>query len=355
MIDDVLVVDATVHAFNFGFENFRQPFMKEMIHGLHWMGFTQIQPQGDPRYWMSLDQFHGLFKLQPRLMQEVLFAESQTDIACYHGVPLYGLFEDGSSPIWVAERIRDELPHRMFIYGDVNPWAPNQLARIDMLADDHRVIGLKFYPLDYYEGGIRALDFTDEKLIFPLLERAQAKGIKTIAIHKAVPIGPFPRHLYDVADMLPAVEAFPALTFEIVHGGFAFAERTAGMLARYPNVTVNLETNPVMSLNMADKFADMMAPLLATGAHDRLFFATGATGMHPRPFIESFWRFEMPKGYPKLTEAMKAGILGANFARHHGWDVEALKAACRVDRYGLEDKQLAEPWRLVREAERAAA
>ncbi len=356
MIDnEILVVDATVHAFNFGFENFKQPFMKEMIHGLHWMGFTQIQPQGDPRYWMSLEQFHGLFKLQPQLMQQVLFAESRTDIACYHGVPLYGLFEDGSSPIWVAERIRDVLPHRMFVYGDVNPWAPDQLEHIDALVDEHKVVGLKFYPLDYLEGGIKVLDFADEKLIFPLLERAQAKGLLNIAMHKAVPIGPFPRHLYDVADMVPAIEAFPGLTFEIVHGGFAFAEATARLLERYPNVTINLETNPVMALNMADKFADMMAPLLATGADERMFYATGATGMHPEPFLEAFWRFEMPRGYPKLTEDMRAGILGANFARQHGWDVEDLKAKCRADEYGLEDKPLGAPWSLVREAERVAA
>ncbi len=348
MIDDVFVIDATVHAFNFGVENFRQPFMTDMIAGLHWMGFSQLHPQGDPRYYLTVDQFHALFTLQPELMQRVLFAESQIDVACYHGVPLYGLFEDGSSPIWVAERIRGAMPHRMAIYGDVNPWAPDALVRIDTLIDDHQVIGLKFYPLDYLDGTIRVLDFGDERLVLPLIERARAKGLKTIAIHKAVPIGPFPRHLYDVADVVPAIEAFPDVTFEIVHGGFAFAEQTAAMLSRYANVTVNLETNPVMSLNMADKFADMMAPLLATGAHDRLFFATGATGMHPRPFIDSFWRFDMPRGYPALTPEIKAGILGANFARHHGWDIDTLKAACAADDYGLHNR-LDAPWSLVRE------
>lgn len=355
MIEDVLVIDATVHAFNFGFENFKQPFMKDMIHGLHLMGFTQLHPQGDPRYYLTREQFQDSFKLQPRLMQQALFAESHTDVACYHGVPLYGLFEDGSSPIWVAERIRDALPHRMAIYGDISPWAPDALARVDALIDEHKVIGLKFYPLDYLEGGIRVMDFADEALIFPLIERARSKGLKTIAVHKAVPIGPFPRHLYDVADMLPAIETFPDVTFEIVHGGFAFAEAAARLLERYPNVAINLETNPVFALNMADKFADMMAPLLATGATDRLYYATGATGMHPQPFLEAFWRFAMPRGYPKLDEETKAAILGANFARAHGWDVEVLKAKCRADTYGLEGKALAEPWSVVREAARADA
>jgi hypothetical protein len=45
---------------------------------------------------------------------------------------------------------------------------------------------------------------------------------------------------------------------------------------------------------------------------------------------------------------MRAGILGANFARHHGWDIEALMAMARADTFGLEGKTLAEPWAMVR-------
>ena len=149
-------------------------------------------------------------------------------------------------------------------------------------------------------------------------------------------------------DLAPAARAFPKVTFEIVHGGFAYAREIAALLEKFENVTVNLEGAPCYALNFPGKFAEMMAPLLASGAHDRIFFSTGAPVMHAQPFVEAFWRFEMPKGYPALTEQMKRGILGENFARQHGWDIPALKKACAADKYGLHRKSRTPPWSVLR-------
>ena len=55
----------------------------------------------------------------------------------------------------------------------------------------------------------------------------------------------------------------------------------------------------------------------------------------------------MPPGFPKLTREMKAGVLGANYAALHGWDIEAMTAACAADEFGLE-KELQAPWTYVR-------
>jgi uncharacterized protein len=100
----------------------------------------------------------------------------------------------------------------------------------------------------------------------------------------------------------------------------------------------------MMSFINAPKFADMMAGLLATGKHHKIFYATGSTGVHPRPIMEGFRAFTMPQGRPQLTDEMKEGIFGLNFARHHGWDVEALKRQCAADKYGLERAVLSHPW-----------
>ncbi|MCG8442305.1 MAG: amidohydrolase [Caulobacterales bacterium] len=344
MIEGALVVDGVVHAFNFTRENWRFPFMEGVVRMLHGFTRNQVHPPADPRYRLTFDEFEGAFRLQPDLMEQVLFAESHTDIAVYHGVPMYGLFGDGSSPVWVAHEIKKRLPHRMAIYGDVSPLVDDPFAHIDRMVDEIGVIGLKFYPADVVEGRITPVRMNDEAAVWPLVEHARARGLKVIAVHKAVPLGPITKPYHAVDDMSEIVKAFPDMIFEIVHGGFAFAEETAELLAAHENVWVNLETNPCFAVNLADKFADMMEPLLATGATDRLIYATGATGSHPRPTLEAFWRFEMPKGYPVLDEAAKRAILGENFARLHGWDVEALKTACRNDQYGLENKTLTEPF-----------
>ncbi len=347
MIDGVLVIDATVHGFNFSDNNLTFPPMKQAQFGLHTMISDKCGPQDDRRYILSYENFNKLYDLQPDITEQVMFAETMTDIAVYHGVPMYGLFKDGSSPVWIAQRVAEKLPHRMFVYGDISPLHPDPIGWIDTLMEHPSTIGLKFYPVDMHNGQMMPIRLSDEKNVFPLIDHARKRGLKVIAVHKAVGSSNIDLEYYGVSDLLPAIEAFPDMMFEIVHGGYAFAEETAILLETYDNVTVNLETNPVFSLNSADKFADMMGPLLATGKHDKIFFATGATAIHPQPYIESFWRFEMPKGYPKLTEEMKAGILGANFARMHNWDVEALLASCRADRYGVESKVLDAPWSSV--------
>jgi uncharacterized protein len=347
MIDGVMVVDATIHGFNFSEDNLIFAPMKQAQFGLHTMVTDKCGPQDDRRYNLSYANFNALYGLQPHITEQVMFAESQTDIAVYHGVPMYGLFKDGSSPVWIAQQLAEKLPHRMFVYGDISPLHPDPIGWIDQLCAHPSTIGLKFYPVDMYNGEMIPIRLDDEKNVFPLIDHARKKGLKVIAVHKAVGSSNIDLEYYGVGDLLPAIEAFPDMIFEIVHGGYAFAEETAMLLERYDNVTVNLETNPIFSLNSADKFADMMGPLLATGRHDKIFFATGATAIHPQPFIESFWRFEMPKGYPALTQEMRAGMLGSNFAKMHNWDVDALLDKCRTDRFGVEEKVLQAPWSTV--------
>lgn len=348
MIDnDVLVVDAVVHAFNFKADNLKQPWVHDVVKSLYHMIFDLLGPHDDPRYKISYSQFQNLFDHQPQVMEEVLFRESDIDVGVYHGVPMYGFFGDGSSPIWVAEQIRERFPHRMFIYGGLTPSAPDARQELVSLIDDHGIIGLKLYPADLVDGELRRLRLDDETLMAPLYDTARAKGLKVVAIHKAMPFGPIGIDNYHVDDVRPVVEAYPDLTFEIVHGGMAYVEQTARLLDRYPNVTVNLEAAPSMVLNHADALADVIGPLIAVGAHERLFFSSGATGCHPQSFLRAFWEYELPPRYPKLTEEMKAGIMGANFARFHGWDIEALKRRCRADTFGREERRR-EPWSWLR-------
>ena len=73
------------------------------------------------------------------------------------------------------------------------------------------------------------------------------------------------------------------------------------------------------------------------GGAKKLFWSSGASSPHPRPVLEAFTRLEMPTdmidgdGYPPLTDEVKADILGLNYARLHGIDVERVKAAIADD------------------------
>jgi hypothetical protein len=189
----------------------------------------------------------------------------------------------------------------------------------------------------------------DDERMWAICARAQQLGVKMIAVHKAVPLGPLPLAPYNsMYDMAPIVADFPDLTFEIVHGGAAFLPETVELLQRFPNVMVNLESLPMFIPNHRAKWIEIMAAYINAGLTDRLFYATGAVGGHPQPFLQAFWDFVMPEGLPQLTEAMKRAILGENYARIIGWDLGAMQRQLAHDAFGLHREELAQPWSAMR-------
>ena len=75
----------------------------------------------------------------------------------------------------------------------------------------------------------------------PAVRTRSERGITTVAIHKAAPLGPVPMDPYKIDDVEGAAGAFPDINFEIIHSGLAFVTETAWALARYPNVYANFE------------------------------------------------------------------------------------------------------------------
>ena len=99
-----------------------------------------------------------------------------SDAAIYHEVPQWGTMVDGGSPIWVGKELRDRYPGRMEVVGAVSPWHKDPLEEIDRLVEEDKVVGLKLYPLDIIDGVPHSYRMDDEKVIFPILERAQQRG-----------------------------------------------------------------------------------------------------------------------------------------------------------------------------------
>src|SRR5205823_6592874 len=147
----------------------------------------------------------------PDLVASALFAESSTDATIYHQIPLFGLFEDGGSPLWVGEQMRERWPGRVALYGGVSPWQDGVLDEIDRLVEEHGVKGLKLYPLDIVSGQLQTMDMGDAEATFPIFERARKLGIRTVAVHKALALGPVPIAPFEVRDVEQAAAAFPDL------------------------------------------------------------------------------------------------------------------------------------------------
>ena len=117
------------------------------------------------------------------------------------------------------------------------PIFPDQaLDSLDEQVEELNPIGLKLYPNSYSADGVVGWHMDDPEIAFPIFERALYLGLKAVATHKAIPLGPVPMDHYRMDDIDAAAAAFPDLQFEIVHGGFAFIEETALQLARFSNV-----------------------------------------------------------------------------------------------------------------------
>ena len=216
-LDDVFVLDATSHAYNFSPSNrIGQPYADGISNGVYQM-HRHYAPRGREDLILDEETFYtGICDAE--LTGQVIFGESHADATIYHELPLYGYFNDGGSPLYIGEEMRERWPGRVFLFGGISPHRPDAADRVDELVEVHKVSGIKLYPHDVVEGELRSYRLDDEKLLYPIFERVRKHGLRTVGIHKAVVMGPVPIEPYQPFDVGAAARAFPEINFEIVHG-----------------------------------------------------------------------------------------------------------------------------------------
>lgn len=350
MIEDIVVIDGVAHGADLSVRNWRNPAVCEPFAHNAYVGVMQLGvPKGRPEFSFDQAAYERGETAHPDVVESALFAESWTDMGVYHGVPMFGFLHEGLSPFRTGVELQRRLPHRVELFAPISPFEPDPIGMIDRYVEEYRIAGLKLYPVDQYGTEVKSYRMDDAELIYPILERAQHHGLSTVAVHKAIPLGRFPMEPFHVNDIDMAFHAFPDLNIEIVHGGMAFLDETAHQLRRFKNAWVNLEATSSFLVKAPGRFREILGSLMAAGGTDRIVWGTGCTTVHPQPLLEAFWELEFTDemideyGIPPLTREVKAKILGENYARRHGIDLEAFKATAATDRYGL-DGDLAEPW-----------
>jgi hypothetical protein len=354
MVDDALVVDAVVHAYNWAEPNHRNELAAAFSsagHGLHCL----ISPDDD--YRATAEEFIRDWPVQA--IEQAVFAESQIDFVAFHSVPLWDYYHDGLVSVEKGVAFKQRNPDRTVLYGAINPLEGQ--AALDKMERQVRELGVtatKIYPAAYYDGRTLPIDLDDTAYGIPMIEKAQELGIKAIAVHKALPFGPTRTASYRVDDLDEVAAQFPEMAFEIVHAGFAFLEETCFLLGRFPNVYANLEVTASLIINNPRRFAEVLGNLMYWGGEDKIIFASGCSFVHPQPVIEAFMAFEMPQdlidgyGYPQITREAKLKILGRNFLAMHGLDSGEIKARIAGDKWmqRREQEGLAAPWSALRQA-----
>lgn len=337
MLGKSAVVDAVVHAFNFRNDNFANQYgavFADRITRASMLGppgFTLADHREYRRDW-SIDDAAA-----------VAFAESGTDLAVYHVLPIMA-FKDGACGIDKAVRAKSLWPNRFLFYIGVDALtgraALDEMDRqYEMLGGD--VVGVKLYPNSWLADEITGWKMNDPEIAFPIFEKARSLGLKAVAVHKALPLGAVEMEHYKVDDIDRAAIEFPELNFEIVHGGMAFVEETSFQLRRFKNVYVNLEsTSSLLTIRPAAWERVMAAFMQSADMRKRILWGTGGLMViHPEAALRAFDRFKFRddtlegEGIAQISDEDRRDILANNFVRMSGIDISARLAAIEDDTF----------------------
>lgn len=186
----------------------------------------------------------------------------------------------------------------------------------------------------------------DDEIGSPFLERVRELGPRIVCAHKGLG-GPVPGASVPAAsprDIGPAAAAFGDLTFVVYHSGYernpdgeegAFDPISPSGVDRLiastrehgigapgslrSNVYAELGSTWFLMLRRPREAAHVLGKLLAHFGPERILWGTDSTWYgSPQPLIDAFRAFTIPErmqsefGYPALTDAVKARILGAN-------------------------------------------
>jgi predicted TIM-barrel fold metal-dependent hydrolase len=259
--------------------------------------------------------------------------------------------------------IRDEInrvagSQRMLAHGLVTP----QMGRADREFMELQVATLKVDAWKCYTGSPpkgmeEGWRMDDEKVAYPMLEKARALRVPRVCVHKGLPLGPVEDYNHP-RDLIKAAKDFPDITFLVYHAGFkgmAGVKENFQRTGKIPWTSEFCEmkrAEPQISniyMELGSTFAQLVTaqPLLCAHLIGQTIEAFGADHVlwgtdsiwygSPQWQIEAFRRFQIPdeliaqKGYRPLTREVKAQIFGLNAAQVFGVDVNAKRSELPKD------------------------
>ena len=284
-----------------------------------------------------------------------VFLESETAVAVLTSGP--GLAPDRmlfNREMAAARELLDRLggEGRLLNHCVVHADVAGEIEGMERERDSRHPVGWKVYTMGATDASGTRSDggwyLDDEATGVRFLETARALDVRLVCAHKGisqlVPTGS-PR------DVGPAARAFPDIDFVIYHSGYEFptgdtaeegpfTEATANVGvnrlvkslrdARIPpgsNVYAELGTTWFCLIRRPEEAAHVLGKLLLAVGEDNVLWGTDSIWYGPSQVaIDAFRAFQIPAalrerfGYPELTPARKAKVLGLNAARVYGID-----------------------------------
>jgi predicted TIM-barrel fold metal-dependent hydrolase len=255
--------------------------------------------------------------------------------------------------------IRDEInritgSRRMLAHGLVTPQlGQTDLDFMDLQAETLKVDAWKAYTGSCPKGFDHGWFVDDEKIAYPMLEKARKLGVRRFCVHKGLPLGPVADYNHP-RDLIKAARDFPDIDFFAYHSGLLgpTAPKPSGeipwttefcqMKKRHPGINnIYMElgstfgqlvtTNPTACAHLLGQLVDAFGADHVLWGSDSIWYGT------PQWQIEALRRFQIPDalvekhGYAPLSRSAKEQIFGLNAARVFNVDVNAKRNEIPAD------------------------
>ena len=262
-------------------------------------------------------------------MYRMVFVDAPTDMAMAQVVPLFDTYEDFFAPVRAQHAMAAAYPDRVLFCGGVDPLYRGLEDALEQL--EHQVVELGACSIKFYNGHVQgSWRCDDEALAYPLYEKCRELGIDVLQFHKGLPIG-----LQNVEDLRPTdlqapARDFPDLTFIVHHLAMPYFDELVSIAGRFPNVYLSLSGNIAQAVVAPRLLQEQLGRLLMQVGVEKLLWGSEAALIgSPAPYLRAFMQLQIPEdlrrgyGYPDLTPHDRELILGRNFARLMGVDIEA--------------------------------
>jgi predicted TIM-barrel fold metal-dependent hydrolase len=248
---------------------------------------------------------------------------------------MFDWFNDWYAPVKAQHAMAQAYPDRVLFCGGVDPKYRGLQEALEQI--DYQVKELGACSLKFYNGHAQVADCwrcDDERIAYPLYERARAAGVRVLQFHKGNPYGLQNVEWLSPTDLQAPARDFPDLSFVIHHLALPYFEEVVSIAARFPNVYLSLAGYMTFFHIAPRRVQEHMGRLLqVVGAHKILWGSEAALAGGPAPYLKAFMELEIPAdlrsgyGYPQITRADKRRILGENFAALMGVDIAAKRRA----------------------------
>ncbi len=330
MIDQTFIFDNVIHLYDLSQSNVRsdradaqdaRDHTLDEVSRLRWTGYPLHEDRS----------FDWGRRWGVEEMYDLVFQQAPTDMAMAQVVPMFDWFKDWYAPIRSQHAMAAAYPERVLLCGGVDPMWQGLSAALEQI--DHQVNELGAKSLKFYNGHVKVSECwrcDDEKLAYPLYERARAAGIRVIQFHKGNPHGLQNMEFLSPTDLQAPMRDFPDMDFVVHHFALPYFDEMVSIAARFPNVYLSLAGYMAMYRIAPRRVQHHFGRLLqVAGAEKLLWGSEAALAGGPKPYIDAFMGMSIPDdlrkgyGYPQLTAEDKRMILGENFARLMNVDIPA--------------------------------